>query len=691
MATVAARVSVLILGLAVPGTFGAVYFVNGNTDRDQPPYGDDNRGPGAAMDANTPWLTIDRFLQLPTLADGDICYVKADYSQVAAGEAGYVSFALSPCSGKSVTIEGYRYRPGDKAQFTLRGQPNEEGCVLRADDGLSPATRLTLKNCVFDLSDLALWRDVTLIAWWGSNNQASLRLENCTCIAPADLAHGKALHADATRVRPERTLEVVTCRFEFPDSDRAVLPLTSWKRVVIDRTTLTGSTTIPWAAGVCPISGEIGQIDVRNGSVIAGWSGFKTPWSSASFPPGIAPMSFTITDSVITVSAHAIWLISQFESARVERCRITGDWGGQDREYLLGFGWMPEIHPPGEWVPNVVFRWNDIALHNSVNGGHMLYVAPRSDTGEIAYNRFLDREYGNRAIVMKGDSYSIHDNLVVAGTPLALAGGAHNVIANNTLVCNGHGEARSAIQLSADQYGNTAHDNVVCNNILDAGSGDYAIGSLDAVAQYVDPNLLTHDDDWSNRFDHNCYVAGRFGIARIQGNVAADLAALRVLWADPSRGYGGDAVSVLFPDNDQASLATDPMFANSVLGYYCLTAGSPCIDAGDNSVLPAGVSTDVTGGVRLQDDPDSPDTGFGTVPLVDIGAYEFPNVSKLPGDLTCDGQISYADIDAFVLALTNRSKYELLYARCDWNNADCNGDGEVSYADIRPFLRLFKG
>jgi len=55
-----------------------------------------------------------------------------------------------------------------------------------------------------------------------------------------------------------------------------------------------------------------------------------------------------------------------------------------------------------------------------------------------------------------------------------------------------------------------------------------------------------------------------------------------------------------------------------------------------------------------------------------------------PGDMNCDGLISYADIDPFVEAFAGESAWP--YADCPWLNADLNGDGEVTYADIDPFV-----
>lgn len=70
-----------------------------------------------------------------------------------------------------------------------------------------------------------------------------------------------------------------------------------------------------------------------------------------------------------------------------------------------------------------------------------------------------------------------------------------------------------------------------------------------------------------------------------------------------------------------------------------LSAGSPCIDAGDNDsvpevVSPGGVTVDIDGMPRRSDDPGTPDTGapFGEAPYVDIGAYEYPVAIQVPAD-----------------------------------------------------------
>jgi hypothetical protein len=64
------------------------------------------------------------------------------------------------------------------------------------------------------------------------------------------------------------------------------------------------------------------------------------------------------------------------------------------------------------------------------------------------------------------------------------------------------------------------------------------------------------------------------------------------------------------------------------------------------------------------------------------------------GDLNCDGQIDFADINPFVLYLSNYSNWLVEFAGCNPLNGDINGDGtygQGSFGDINPFVALLTG
>jgi len=73
----------------------------------------------------------------------------------------------------------------------------------------------------------------------------------------------------------------------------------------------------------------------------------------------------------------------------------------------------------------------------------------------------------------------------------------------------------------------------------------------------------------------------------------------------------------------EGNIESDPLFIDLNDYNYRLSAGSPCIDAGNNEAVPDGIVTDLDGNPRFVEDPLTPDTGNGTPPIVDIGCYEY--------------------------------------------------------------------
>ena len=103
--------------------------------------------------------------------------------------------------------------------------------------------------------------------------------------------------------------------------------------------------------------------------------------------------------------------------------------------------------------------------------------------------------------------------------------------------------------------------------------------------------------------------------------------------------YDGDESSTTITYSDveghssgTGNINTDPLFIDAdgdddIVGTeddnLRLSSGSPCIDAGDNTAVPAGVTTDLDGNPRFVDEPATKNTGNGTPPIVDMGAYEY--------------------------------------------------------------------
>ena len=156
------------------------------------------------------------------------------------------------------------------------------------------------------------------------------------------------------------------------------------------------------------------------------------------------------------------------------------------------------------------------------------------------------------------------------------------------------------------------------------------------------------------------------------GQIHVNAANPTVTYCDVEGGWEGDG-----------NINSDPLFADPDNDDYRLTAGSPCIDAGDPAFSGQPGATDIDGHKRVWDG-DSDD-----VAVVDMGAHEFG--SHAYGDMNCDGSVGNFDIDAFVLALVNQTAYEAVYPDCDAALADIDADGTVSDFDIDPFVDLVTG
>ena len=139
----------------------------------------------------------------------------------------------------------------------------------------------------------------------------------------------------------------------------------------------------------------------------------------------------------------------------------------------------------------------------------------------------------------------------------------------------------------------------------------------------------------------------------------------------------------LDPENFPGCTDANPLFvdangADNLLGTLDddlrLGPDSPLIDAGFNGAVPSWSDQDAGGLPRFMDDPETPDAGVGTPPIVDVGAREFGQPLPDP-DLNDDGVVDGADLGLLL---------------GEWgvgaSSADLDGDGAVDGADLGMLL-----
>ena len=98
----------------------------------------------------------------------------------------------------------------------------------------------------------------------------------------------------------------------------------------------------------------------------------------------------------------------------------------------------------------------------------------------------------------------------------------------------------------------------------------------------------------------------------------------------------GGTITIMNPvgtDDGSENILGDPLFASTTLGsgnFLRLSNTSPALDAGDNSLVPDGVTTDLAGNARIQNT------------TVDLGAYEG---AYIPSRIYVDADVSSATSD----------------------------------------------
>jgi parallel beta-helix repeat protein len=110
------------------------------------------------------------------------------------------------------------------------------------------------------------------------------------------------------------------------------------------------------------------------------------------------------------------------------------------------------------------------------------------------------------------------------------------------------------------------------------------------------------------------------------------------------------------------NISVNPMFVDAPNGDLRLSPGSPCIDAGDNEAVADDVTTDIEGNPRFVDDPATLDTGRGTPPIVDMGAFEFQGVLEAILDIkpgSCPNPANVRSRGAVPMAIVGSESFDV--------------------------------
>ncbi len=354
--------------------------------------------------------------------------------------------------------------------------------------------------------------------------------------------------------------------------------------------------------------------------------------------------AFTITGGAGTGPPPGVGvgggMLNWSSSPRVIDCIFTGNTAPGGGGGMANIGSSPT-------VINCTFTWNT----TGGNGGGMVN-GPQSNPNCPLSNPTLtnctftgnsagangDGMYNNRSNpTLTGCTFSGH-----TGTGLYNHGGSNPSVTNCTFVNNtGGGMA------NVDSSPTVANCTFIGNHSSTAGGGMYNV--LNSEPALVNCLFVNNDAPGGGGMRNQSGSDPRVINCTFYGNTAGTGGGMQntenssatiincILWGDSPGEIdvdGSSAVVVSYSDVQggwpgTGNIDADPLFVDPP-GNLHLSPGSPCIDAGDNTAVPGGVTTDLDGNPRFVDDPDTPDSGNGPSPIVDMGAYEFQGETPIP-------------------------------------------------------------
>jgi hypothetical protein len=332
---------------------------------------------------------------------------------------------------------------------------------------------------------------------------------------------------------------------------------------------------------------------------------------------GVYKCSGSLSDSVITGNSAGGWGGGIYNSDEGGYSSITGC-AISENSATYGGGVYNDACSPT--FTNCTLTANDAAE----GGGLLNYANVAAITTKCTF-------YGNTAgtggaIFNEDTEALLFTNCTFSGNLAESSGGAIYNLASSLALTN--------CALS----GNAADDGGAMFNLSSTAtvtnctfSGNDA--GADGGGVYSDPNTVPVIDD--SVFWGNTDTGDGTEAAQISGPASINYSCVEG-WTGLLGGTGniGDDPNFVRDPNDGGDGWDGGN--NDDYGDLRLTAGSSCIDAADNNSVPPDTadvdgdgntveptSRDLIGHLRFIDDPNTVDTGSGTSPIVDMGAYEF--------------------------------------------------------------------
>ena len=344
--------------------------------------------------------------------------------------------------------------------------------------------------------------------------------------------------------------------------------------------------------------------------------------SSASRVDGFAIINGNKTTSQDSAGG-AIFM--QHTSAAIADCRFVNNWASSGGGAIFIDHGSPEIRGCS-FVANLTWGNGGALSLGSNEGAGIVDCAFVSNTA--GRGGAIDASYGNAlATWMRIERCAFLDNsgtirggaLHVQSMPLQLD---QCLMAGNRSAQGGAlFEYRCDLRLIQCTLVDNQASSAAGAMYMDSGSGN-------PVARIVRNSIF-----WGNTSPSGAQFEARFGLLDVDSCSIQNSAAAMLVLAPATLIYGAhnQVASPKFVDPDGADNNVATVGDND----YRLSPASPCIDAGENAeveldcfdldgdgIINEFVPFDFDGATRMVDVPLAPDTGLGTAPLVDLGAWE---------------------------------------------------------------------
>ena len=254
---------------------------------------------------------------------------------------------------------------------------------------------------------------------------------------------------------------------------------------------------------------------------------------------------------------------------------------------------------------------NCVFVGNVAEGGGGGMVVAYNSALSITDSLFADNIAGGGGGLLIGSGTALIDGCEFVGNSASLLGG-------------GIALGSSVVTLTNCNIYNNISD-WIGGGVVDVSSSTFVNCAIGGNSASIGGGLYV----FGNAAVFNCTIGANTGngIDFTEGGGSVTLANAIVWGNTPQQVFGPGDVTATYSDIQggwpgTGNIDADPLFVQPAGDNLRLGFGSPCIDAGDNDAVPDGITTDLDGLPRFVDDPDVEDTGHGTPPIVDMGAYE---------------------------------------------------------------------